>query len=209
VGNGSRYFQIVQEFAKAIAAQSGQTLVRQPGPRAGWKAQGVDGVPDITIHWKREGLSMLDAPPRIVCVAQGGDFGVVDQPGGGRRVDSVPLAPTRAKTILVRRFSLQCYAWGQDDEQSEDLYYNALRAFHHLFSDAEQPGKAPVFTNEVWEEEQPGAGGQSTFGAMISFFAMFEIVVQDKPDQLVVVKQVTNQLTFKNPAEAQYVTVPR
>lgn len=204
MANGSRYFQIVQEFAKAIAKQSNQTLVRIPGPREGWKATGRIGVPDITIHWKREGLDRNDAPPRIVCCAVGGDFGNVDQPGGGIR----NVGSQRANTILVRRFGLQCYVWGQDDEQTEDLYYNSLRAFRHLFSDAEQPGKAPVFTSEVWEDQQPNAGGQSTNGAMISFFATFEIVVQDAPDQLVIVTSIDNALSL-NPAgtEATHVIV--
>jgi len=208
VANGSSHFQLVQEFGQALAAMHGQTLWRMPGhpARAGWKTRGAPGVPDITIHWKREGLDTKDAPPRIVCAAVGSEFGNVDQPGGGRAATGV----ARERIILVRRYTLQCYVWGQDDEQTEDLYCNCLRAFHHLFSTGEQPGKAPVFTAEVWEDQQPEAGGQSTRGAMISFFATWELTVKDLPTPLVIVKQITNELTLNgNRQEAEYVLVPR
>jgi len=186
----SKFFQVVEAFASTIAFQQGQSLVRMPGSshHAGWIAKGVKGVPDVRIHWKRAALSLDEPPPKLVCVALGGDFGDVDQPGGQK------VGASRVDTFAVRRFSIQCYAWGADDGQAEDLYENALRAFHHLVSDGEQPGKDVRFSDEVWEDQLPNAGGEATRGTLISFTAMFELTVQDPPSQLTIVEVIDNSL---------------
>lgn len=205
----SCYFQLVERFAADLARAQGQQIARLPGDpkRVGWRTYGKPGAPDILIHWKRAGLSANDRPPRIVCVADGADFGNVDQPGGR----GIGLA--RVNALDVRLFRIQCYCWGQDDGQSEELYLNAVRAWHHLHSDSDQPGKRPVFRDERWEDEQPNAGGQGTHGAMISFGVMFELVVPSLPDQLTIVETIDQDLYFERapddtrPLEVTNVTI--
>jgi hypothetical protein len=107
-------------------------------------------------------------------------------------------------------FSIQVYVWGADDGQAEDLYVNSLLAWQHMFAvDAanKQPGRPAEFASETWENEVDGAGGQSTRGWMISYSVMWEINVQDKPNQLTIVREVDAALSLNNPTEVQNVVV--
>jgi hypothetical protein len=193
----STFFQLVTAFATAIAAQNGQTLVQQPG-NTGWKCQGVPSVPDIAIGYRRQALSANDKPPRITCVALGGDIVPVTQPGGPNR------------NWRTRMFTIQVYVWGADDAQAEDLYINSLLAWQHMFAvDApnKQPGRPATFSAERWENEVDGAAGQSIRGWMISYSVMWEITVQDKPNTLTIVREVDAALSLNNPTEVQNVVV--
>lgn len=194
----SRYWQLVQCFGQVLAAQQLQTLVQLPG-NLGWSLRHPDPasqVPDIRLGYREEVLHEQGAPPRVVCIAQGGPIVPPDQVGGGRNKDGT----TRAKNERTRQFTLKVYVWGQDDEQSENLLHNAILAFQHCFSDAPQPGKAPEFGVELWEDQQTGEGGQETYGSLISFPVQFEINVTDAPQPLTIVHTIDNALSISAPA---------
>ncbi len=202
----SRYVQIVEAFGERLAFLQGQEL--HACGLDGWRLTGNAAVPDITLGNREEHRHTNSSPPRIVCVAQGGDFAPVDQPGGGRSVDG----SYRANNRLTRQFKIKVYVWGADDTQSESLLHNSLLAFTHI-TGAPEPGKRVVFSEELWEDQQPGEGGQETFGALISFLVMFEINVTDAPDTLTIVQTIDNRLSYERapgdtrPLEVTNVTI--
>jgi hypothetical protein len=180
----------------------GQTLVSQGDD--GWVLAGPPGgtVPDVTLGFKDFHRHLHAAPPRIVCIAQGGDLAPVDQPGGGKNADG----SYRANNRLTRQFKIRVEVWGCDDEQSESLLHNAYLAFMHLIG-APQPGKLAVFSEEDWEDQKPDAGGPETLGSLISFLVMLEINVTDAPDTLTIVRTIDNRLHEQTPAEVTHVTI--
>ncbi len=191
----STFVQIVEQVALALAAQSGQTAVRQPGS-GGWTLQGLmPATPDVRVRYRRQDLSANDSPPRVVIVAVGGDIVPPDQVGGVNR------------NWRTRVFGMQVFCWGQDDGQTEDLFTNTMLAFQHLTSDGGQPGKPPKFSKENWDSEQDEAG-QATRGWMISFSVSLEITVKDRPlELLTVVREIDNALALTHPTEVTNVIV--
>jgi hypothetical protein len=105
---------------------------------------------------------------------------------------------------------MQVYVWGADDAQTEDLYVNSLLAWQHMFAaDApnKQPGAAPIFAAETWESEVEGVAAQSTRGWMISYTVTWQLNVQDRPNQLTIVREVDAALSLTNPTEVNNVVV--
>lgn len=187
----SRYKQIVAEFGATLADLQGQTLVDRG--LDGWILTGPLGgtIPNVSLGYKDHHRHVHAAPPRIVCIAQGGDLSAVDQPGGGKNSDG----SYRANNRLTRQFNMRVEVWGCDDEQAENLLHNSYLAFIHIAGEP-QPGKRAMFTDEVWEDQRPDAGGQETLGALISFNVMFEINVTDAPDTLTIVQAIDNRLFY-------------
>lgn len=201
----SRYWEIVEQFGKLLAAQSGQVLIEQPG-NLGWELVSQDPdsqVPTIRLAYREEARHEHGSPPRIVCVAKGGPIIPPDQVGGRMHA----LGGERANARRVRVFTINVYVWGQDDGQSDSLLNNSVIAFSHIYSDSGQPGKGAVFGDELWEDQQPGAGGQETYGSEISFSVTFEFTVTDAPDELTIVQSINIKLHEQTESELENVDI--
>ncbi len=170
MADNSRFGQLCAAFCAAYAAFARYpSVVAEPEGAEGFLITGRPDLADVRVFTRERDLHQAQSPPVIVLVPKRAR--IVSPDRVGNQKDATGIAET---AIRVRKFSVQIYCWGDNNEMAEDLQVNALNALEQFHNCSNED-------DEVWETEQTGASGQMTYGTQISFMATIDIQVTDAP----------------------------
>lgn len=134
--------------------------------------------PAVLQRHGRRALAEGGSVPRITHVGMGGEIVPPDMVGEGLLIDFNTGAQTRDRIIRVRQFNTLMVVHGQDEEQAETLFHNAVAAWFAACSGSVE------FSAEEWPDQQEGADGVERRGNQIQCTVTIYIPIYQAPKPL-------------------------
>lgn len=132
----------------------------------------------VTLLKGRRALQEGKQLPRITHIGLGGAVVDPDLVGEGKIVDPSTGYQSRDKIIRVRQFNILMVVHGQNEEQAEQLFHNAIAAWELACSGSLN------FSDEEWPDQAEGSDGVNRRGNEIQAVLTVNLPVYAKSKPL-------------------------